>query len=357
MKKFSKDLTIGIVLLLAVFTIPGNAEESKYGGAFLELGIGARAMAMGGAYVSVANDGSAFYWNPAGVSTLLQQELSGMYASLFHSLEKYHHIGFSRPLYGGIALGLNWIRLSVADIPRYLLDVEKYKLGYSNRVNDASTSAFDWQTLKELDIVLTDDPIGFNNYINDAFFLTLSKLYKVDVDFGWQYFVLPVQFPMGINLKFIRQSLFNHTASGFGLDWGGMMKFGIDDLFDDNRLGKFAVGVAVKDLWNTKITWDTDSRHSDKIKRSWYLGSSYFQPIARIRGQLLFSYALERRYERVHHFGVEYVYYERLAIRFGLDNQQFTAGVGLKLLIFRFDYAFKGHELGGSHRISTSVRF
>jgi hypothetical protein len=34
---------------------------------FLEIGVGARAMGMGGAYASVANDASALYWNPAGI--------------------------------------------------------------------------------------------------------------------------------------------------------------------------------------------------------------------------------------------------------------------------------------------------
>lgn len=35
---------------------------------FLEIGAGARAMAMGGAYVAQANDASALYWNPAGIA-------------------------------------------------------------------------------------------------------------------------------------------------------------------------------------------------------------------------------------------------------------------------------------------------
>jgi hypothetical protein len=36
--------------------------------AFLEIGVGGRAMAMGGAYGAVANDVSALYWNPAGIA-------------------------------------------------------------------------------------------------------------------------------------------------------------------------------------------------------------------------------------------------------------------------------------------------
>lgn len=48
--------------------------------AFLEIGVGARAMAMGGAYASVANDATALYWNPAGIAWI-----SGMQCELMHN--------------------------------------------------------------------------------------------------------------------------------------------------------------------------------------------------------------------------------------------------------------------------------
>jgi hypothetical protein len=185
----------------------------------------------------------------------------------------------------------------------------------------------------------------------------LAKTYKLDIDFGWQYFVFPTEIPIGINVKFIRQSLFNQTASGLGFDFGTMFKFGLNDLLDNNKLGKVSFGLAIKDLFETRLTWNTASRQSGNIRRSWYIGASYFQPLSDINGKLLFAYAFETNYDKVHHLGFEYWYHERLALRFGLDNQQFTAGVGIKVAIFNFDYAFKGHELGGSHRISTSIRF
>jgi hypothetical protein len=39
-------------------------------GAMLEIGVGARAEAMGGAFVAIAEDPSALYWNPAGITKL-----------------------------------------------------------------------------------------------------------------------------------------------------------------------------------------------------------------------------------------------------------------------------------------------
>jgi hypothetical protein len=324
--------------------------------AFLELGIGARAMAMGEAFVSVANDGTAFYWNPAGISLLQRAELTGMYASLFKSLERHFHIGFTRPLYGAGAISLNWIRLTVPEIPFYdpgnILETSTYE----ERIFGSSQAGGSWQELRRLGTVLTADPLDFSNFQNDAFIITLAKLNKIDVDFGWQYFVLPITVPVGVNIKFIRQSLFQKKSSGVGFDAGTMLNFGLDDLMDDSRLGKISFGFAMKDLFNTKITWDTDSRHADRIKRSWYLGTSYMQPIPSLNSQLLIAYALQRRFRNTHHVGTEYVYNNRLAIRFGLDDSEFAAGVGIRISLFHFDYTYKGHELGGSHRVSTFIK-
>ena len=342
-----------IMTILALGVISSiSAQENKYAGSFLELGVGARAMGMGGAFVSVADDGSAFYWNPAGVSQLIRPELFGMYASLYKSLQQHHHIGFTRPIHGGVGVSLNWIRLNVSDIPAFPDPVGTYA---ERRAE--SNDFFTWQELQAAGLALTSLPYDFSSFKNDAFVLTLAKSYKVNWDFGWQYFVFPTEIPIGLNVKFIRQSLFNQTSSGLGFDLGTLFKFGIDDLLDDNRFGKVNMALAIKDLFNTKITWNTQSRNSGNIKRSWHLGLSYFQPIPSIKGKLLFAYAYEKEYENFHHFGFEYSYRERLAVRFGLDQSQFTAGIGLQIMIFNFDYAFKGHELGGSHRISTSIRF
>ena len=37
---------------------------------FLKIGVGSRATAMGESFVAIANDASALYWNPAGLSSI-----------------------------------------------------------------------------------------------------------------------------------------------------------------------------------------------------------------------------------------------------------------------------------------------
>ncbi len=339
--------------LLIIGMVPGNAQDgTRYAGAFLELGIGARGMAMGEAYVSIANDGSAFYWNPAGASSLVRTEVSGMYASLFKGLVKHSHVGFTRPLYGAGAISVNWVRLSVPDIPEYdSILLYDNTSSYDTRVREAGETPLGvWN-----ENALTDPALGFSDNNDDALFITLSKQNKVDLDFGWQYFVIPITIPVGFNVKLIRQSLLDNRGSALGFDFGTMFQFGIDDLLDDSRLGKISFGLAVKDLWNTKITWNTQSRHADEIKRSWHIGGSYLQPLPQIGGQLTLAYSVQKKYNSVNNLGLEYLYYNRLAVRFGLTKEKFTAGIGLKLSLFNIDYAFRSHELGGSHRINTSI--
>ncbi|MCB9250237.1 MAG: UPF0164 family protein [Ignavibacteriales bacterium] len=42
---------------------------------FLKIGVGGRASAMGDAFVAVANDVSALYWNPAGLAQAVDDEI------------------------------------------------------------------------------------------------------------------------------------------------------------------------------------------------------------------------------------------------------------------------------------------
>ena len=51
--------------------VPGGRTITKVGttsAQFLKIGVGAKAIAMGGTFVAQANDLSALYWNPAGLA-------------------------------------------------------------------------------------------------------------------------------------------------------------------------------------------------------------------------------------------------------------------------------------------------
>ena len=54
--------------LCAFFSTSSYAQWRKYSNEFLNIGAGARGLAMGGAQVASVKDGTAGYWNPAGLA-------------------------------------------------------------------------------------------------------------------------------------------------------------------------------------------------------------------------------------------------------------------------------------------------
>jgi len=59
----------------AQFTL-GEQRAGTASGTFLKIGLGARATGLGEAFVAVANDPTAIYWNPAGIASIQRQEFA-----------------------------------------------------------------------------------------------------------------------------------------------------------------------------------------------------------------------------------------------------------------------------------------
>lgn len=86
------------------------------GATFLDLGIGARARAMGGAYTALADDISALYWNSAGIGHMETFTAGFTHASLFGDLDIDHmFLGVVIPV-GQNRFGLSVNSLSSGDM-------------------------------------------------------------------------------------------------------------------------------------------------------------------------------------------------------------------------------------------------
>jgi hypothetical protein len=90
----------------------------KYSNEFLNIGAGARGLAMGGAVISNQNDVYSPMWNPAGLIDIDRDwQGAAMHAEYFESIAKYDYIAFAKPLdnKGGV-FALSIVRLGVDNI-------------------------------------------------------------------------------------------------------------------------------------------------------------------------------------------------------------------------------------------------
>lgn len=90
----------------------------KYSNEFLNIGAGARGLAMGGAVISNQGDVYAPMWNPAGLLGVERDwQGAAMHAEYFESIAKYDYVAFAKPLdnNGGV-LGISIVRLGVDNI-------------------------------------------------------------------------------------------------------------------------------------------------------------------------------------------------------------------------------------------------
>ena len=116
-----------IVIILCAFSTPANAQinSTRQAGtssaAFLKIGVGARAMSMGGAFVAVADDATAGYWNSAGLAQLSSTEVLFMHSSLYQDINLEHFcVGF--PVSNSIVLGIGATYLDYGSFEGYDLN-------------------------------------------------------------------------------------------------------------------------------------------------------------------------------------------------------------------------------------------
>ena len=322
---------IGVIIAFVICMAASADTDYKYAGEFLNVGAGARALGMGGAFVAVANDGTTAYWSPGGLPLLKSREVAFMHSQQFDNLVKTNFISYVHPTARWGTFGVSWLRLGVEDIP---------ESGYVDS-NENDVQDFDDKNkngVKDPDELYIERPIIVGSFddIEDGIFLSYGIKASDSLS-------------VGLNLKLIRQALAANSSSGWGIDIGGLY-----ELF-----GGFKIGLNLQDVSRTKLKWDSASKHEDVIPASVKFGAAYTGQISSLYDSLVtISCSVDTKYDTEMHYGAEWWFMRTLALRIGLDEGRLSVGSGLRISTFQVDYAFIGHDdLGNTHHISTSVQF
>lgn len=211
-----------LTCLVLVMTICSSAQFRKYSNEFLNIGAGARGLAMGGAQVASSNDATSGYWNPAGLVVIREQPaVSFMHAEYFAGIGKYDFASIIIPAKNvNRTLGISVLRFAVDDIPNTLFLVEPD--GNINYNNIRTFSSADY-----------------------AFLLSYSQKVREEED-KKLYF--------GGNAKIIYRKVGSFASAwGFGIDAGVQYK-----------TGKWQLGLTARDITTTFNAWSFNFTEREK---------------------------------------------------------------------------------------------
>ena len=323
---------IFIFLLLLGQADAGEWKAAKYAGEFMSIGGGARALGMGGAYVALANDVTAGYWNPAGLSVIEYPQIAAMHAERFEGVVNFDYAGVAIPFGKKSTLALNVIRTGVDDIPQTALlnpSIGKYEIYNENG-----------KTIRNVPYVEK-----WLSYAGWAWYASYARQ-KSD------------RFSYGVSAKVVHKGGGENSAWGLGFDAG----------FQWNPLKTLFVGAILQDATSTMLAWNNGTNEliiptlkcglAMPMYKSWLRGT--ITPVAdidfRFEGRDVASQVNMGSVSADFHLGFEYDFRSLFAVRVGYDVGYPTAGLGVHLPKLDVDYAFHSHsELGDTHRISLRL--
>jgi len=120
MSKYILIAALAILLCLPAMVF-GQAKVGTAGAQFLKIGVSARAIGMGDAFIGVANDASALYYNPAGIATLENREAIATHIEYPADIQ-YEFLGLVWPtpqLYGSVGLAGYWLHTDDMPVTDY----------------------------------------------------------------------------------------------------------------------------------------------------------------------------------------------------------------------------------------------
>ncbi len=348
-----------LVLIAGFYLICLSVHAENYAGDFLTNGVGGRALGLGGAYVSIADDATATYWNPAGIAGVSNDyQLCLMHAARRSGLGAFNYISATGQLLPKLTVGLSWIRAGIDDIPIYEeIPAFDPTISAEQRKHNAKYRP----TAQDF------NPAGYLSDSENAYFLTLATHLKVSQAW-WDNFGRDSKSPeflFGVNAKWLLQRLRDDTdsqtydrgSSGYGFDAGMLIRLpDLNALFGLDHVGSFALGLNLQDISNTTLTWNTESAVKESIPANFNLGIAYTNPNIFNR-ELILSYQWQQRYGGQTHLGIEYRITPPLALRVGYRDSRFTSGIGIQLKQFRLDYALLIGELLSTHFLSLLWAF
>lgn len=296
---------VNICVILSCLAIPewSHAQSGDAGAtglAFLKLGVGGRASAMGEAYVAVSDDASSVFWNPAGLSYIQRPEVAFTHTAWLQDISN-DFLAFAFPGFGG---------------------------GVGVSVYTGAVDGIERRTIP------SSEPLG----TVEARDLAISLGYARE---------LSSKFRAGFSVKYLYEKIYIEEASGYAFDVG----VSYQPFESSLRFAGVIQNIgSMGDLRNDSI----------KLPTAFRGGGTYSVDLHEFDGVLVLAADAVKFVENDlrGNFGVEVNLLRKLAFRFGYQTggaeTNLGGGFGLRFNRVELDYGYRpfDSDLGDTHRFS-----
>ena len=328
-------------LLFACVITPAHAQSFRNAGSvgaqFLKIGVGARAMGMGGAYGAMAGDPTTLAWNPAGIGTIDELELSAEHTVWVADMS-HNFIGLVVPITDQFNLAFHTIYLTSGSI----------------------------------EITTIDNPEGTGSFYDVS-----------DIAAGLTSSVrLTQQLTFALTVKYLEERIYDVTSNGLAADAGAWYETGFRSL---------AIGFAVSNLGLDETFYgrSLDVHYtppapgepsvnaelqaqpyglplSFRAGGSFDLFEMFSEPLADHRLILALDFTQQTDTQERLAVGAEYTYQNFLSLRsgylFNADELSWGLGGGLHVPLsgFKVDFDYAASSLGRfgiGHRVGLCIAF
>jgi hypothetical protein len=323
MIRYTKIAIVLFSLSLSYGQITGSVSNvATTAASFLDIGIGARSLSMGGAFVAIADDPTALYWNPAGIVSI-ESPMAHFYHSPWIADVKFNHSAVVVPLDRSSTFGF------------FITSV----------------------TMDEMQVRTVKSPQGTGEYFSVSNVALAGSYARRLTD----------RFSFGVNMKFIQEKIWHMNAGGLAVDLGSLFITKNSGLRIGMSVSNFGGKISM-DGYDTEVDYDVDETmygNNDKIDASlnsmdWPLPLVFRAGVSKdiIQSDKI---KLTVAADAIHpnnnveylNLGFEYVFQNMISIRggqsfYGMDQSKegLTFGIGLNYQIPRgpkvsFDYVYR----------------
>jgi hypothetical protein len=258
-----------LIMIVVLFSLTSNlcadTGDGGYAGAFQQSGLGARALGIGGAFVGVADDATAGFFNPAGLVQIHIRTFGAFFRKMTLD-RRLSYITFCQPIREEATLSLGWTNVGVKDV-----------VGRNGNGE------------------ITEDIKNYENVIE--LFFARKILEKLSV---------------GIRIGYAQYNLANINAYGIGF---GFSVFGkpIQKL----RLGAAVENIGMKYSWTSGDYWKKFDLLGSSSKENFPVNLRFGASYLLLKDRILVSTEIdksEKQKEKIH-LGVEGWILEKLSAR------------------------------------------